>query len=162
MVKLVLWSFFLIPWISLFFLNNLNKSALRRFMPVALFATVINTIMYQVAWTYDWWKYKETLFAWDKVAQIHTVYGVFLIGTIWIFYLTFDKFWAYLIVNLIVDCIYSFGFRTLWKKLKITTAGGNLSPLEGILIMTIIAIILYGYQKWQEGQIGGENKIREE
>ncbi|WP_423800810.1 hypothetical protein [Neobacillus sp. SAB-20_R2A] len=159
MVKLILWAFFLLPWLSLFFLKN---SAIRRYMPVALFATVINTIMYQVAWTYDWWKYKETLFPWDKVAQIHTVYGVFLVGTIWIFYFTFRKFWIYFFVNLIIDCIYSFGFRALWKKLKITTSAGNLSPLEGIVIMTIIAIALYVYQVWQEGLIGGENKIKEE
>jgi hypothetical protein len=53
----------------------------------------------------------------------------------------------------------SFGFRALRKKLKITTGAGNLSPIEGILIMTIIAIILYIYQMWQEGLIGGENKI---
>lgn len=162
MVELVLWSFFIIPWISLIFLHKLNKDAVRRYMPVALFATVINTIFYQIAWTYDWWKYKETLFAWDKVAQIHTVYGVFLVGTIWIFYFTFGKFWLYFIVNLIIDCIYSFGFRALWRKLKITTAGGNLTPLEGILIMTFIAIILYGYQKWQQGLFDGEKNFRKE
>jgi hypothetical protein len=153
MVKLVLWSFFLLPWISLFFMKN---SAIRRYMPVALFATVINTIIYQIAHTYDWWKYQETLFSWDKVAQIHTVYGVFLVGTLWIFYFTFRNFRLYVIVNLIVDCIYSFGFRALWKKLNITTATGNLSSLEGILIMTIISISLYIYQMWQEGLIGKE------
>jgi hypothetical protein len=158
MVKLILWSFFLLPWISLIFLHKLDKDAIRRYMPVALLATVINTIFYQVAWTYDWWKYKETLFAWDKVAQIHTVYGVFLVGTIWIFHFTFGKFLLYFIINLIVDCIYSFGFRALWKKLKITTAGGILSPFEGIIIMTFIAIILYGYHKWQEGSIDTDRK----
>jgi hypothetical protein len=156
MVKIVLWAFFLLPWISLIFMK---KPAIRRYMPVALFATLINTIIYQVAWTYDWWKYKETLFSWDKVVQMHTVYGFFLVGTIWIFYFTFRKFWLFVIVNLIVDCIYSFGFRALWKKLKITTATANLSPLEGVLLMTIISLILYIYQMWQEGLIGGKNKI---
>lgn len=155
MVKVVLWSFFILPWISLFLLNN---SVIRRYIPVALFATVVNTIMYQIAWAYDSWKYNETLFWWDNVAQIHAVNGVFWVGTIWIFYFTFRKFWIYLVVNLIVDCIYSFGFRALWKKLKITTGYGNLSPLEAILIMTIMAIIFYVYQMWQEGLIGRENE----
>ncbi|WP_223588329.1 hypothetical protein [Neobacillus bataviensis] len=159
MINLIFWAFFLVPWLSLFFLKN---SAIRRYMPVALFATVINTIFYQIAWTYGWWKYKETLFSWDKVAQVHTVYGVFLVGTIWIFYFTFRKFWIYFLVNLITDCIYSFGFRALWKKLGITTSGGNLSPLEGIMYMTLISITLYIYQLWQEGLFGRENKIREE
>jgi hypothetical protein len=156
MVKMVIWSIFIIPWISLIFLD---RSAIRRYMPVALFATVLNTILAQMAWSYNWWKFKETLFSWDKIAPLFTVYGIFLVGTIWIFYFTFRKFWIYIVVNLIVDCIYSFGFRALWKKLKITTSAGNLSPIEGILIMTIISISLYIYQMWQEGLIGGENKI---
>lgn len=153
-----MWSFFIIPWISLLFLD---RTTIRRYMPVALFATVINTLLYQVAWTYDWWKYKETLFPWDKVAQVHTVYGVFLVGTIWIFALTFRKFWVYFIANLLVDSVYAFGFRALWKKLGITTAGGNLPPYGSLLIMTAIGITLYLYQMWQEGIIGGGNEHRE-
>ena len=59
MVKIIFWCFFLLPWISLFFLKS---SIIRRYMPVALLATVINTIVYQIAWAYHWWRYKKLFF----------------------------------------------------------------------------------------------------
>lgn len=154
-----MWSLFLIPWFSLFFLD---RSAIRKYMPVALFATVINTILGEIAWTYNWWKFKETLFAWDKVIPLFTVYGVFLVGTIWIFVFTFRKFWIYMLVNLMTDLFYGFGLATWLNKLGIRSGGGNISPIQNLLLMLSIAIILYVYQLWQEGLIGGGNENKEE
>ena len=146
MVKVVIWFLFIIPWISLFFLNG---KAIRRYMPVALFATVLNTILAQMAWSYNWWKFKETLFTWDKLAPLFTVYGVFLVGTIWIFYFTFRRFWIYIIVNLIIDLFYGMGLTKMLNKLEIRE-NGSFSPLQNLLAMTILAVILYLYQIWQE------------
>ncbi|UJF34613.1 hypothetical protein [Paenibacillus hexagrammi] len=146
MAKVIIWGMFIIPWLSLLLMN---KSLLKNYIPVALLATVLNTIVYQLAWTYGWWHYKVTLFSWDQVAQIHTVYGIFLVGTIWIFRFTFNKFWVYLLVNVGVDSVYAFGFRLLWKKLGITS-GGNLPPMGSLSIMTVMALFLYVYQIWQQ------------
>lgn len=137
MLKVIMWLFFILPWLSLLLMNKL---ALRRYMPVALLATVMNTIVYQMAWKFGWWKYKESLYAWDKIAQVHTVYGVFLVGTLWIFRFTYRKFWLYALVNLGLDTIYAFGLRVLWKKLGITS-GGNLSPTGSLSIMIVMAVI---------------------
>ena len=144
--KTVMWALFIIPWLSLFLMDRM---ALRKYMPVALLATVLNTIIYQMAWTFDWWKYKITLFSWDKVAQVHTVYGVFLVGTIWVFRWTYGRFWVYLLVNLGIDLIYAYGFRALWRAMEITT-GGNLPAIGSLSIMLSIAVLLYGYQMWQD------------
>ncbi|MBB3108896.1 hypothetical protein FHS18_000948 [Paenibacillus phyllosphaerae] len=162
--KAIMWAFWLVPFASLFFFNSVT---LRRYMPVAWFATVLNTIVYQMAWAYGWWKYKETLLSWDKVAQVHTVYGAFFVGTLWIFRLTFRKFWLYAAVNLGVDFVYAFGLRALWKSLGITS-GGKLPPIGSVAIMTVMALMLYAYQMWQEGaftakrseQGGGTGKVR--
>ncbi|MBT2686626.1 hypothetical protein J7I93_00350 [Bacillus sp. ISL-47] len=147
MIKLVVWSIFIIPWVSLFFLN---QSVLRRYMPVALLATVLNTIVAQLAWTYNWWEFKETLFSWDKIAPLFTVYSIFLAGTIWIFYFTFRKFWLYFIVNIIVDLFYGFVFTKFLNSLHIRE-NGSFSPMANLLAMTILAVLLYIYQLWQEG-----------
>ncbi|MBI0579674.1 hypothetical protein IEC97_20135 [Neobacillus cucumis] len=146
MVKVVIWSLFIIPWISLFFLKG---NAIRRYMPVALFATVLNTILAQMAWSFNWWKFKETLFTWDRLAPLFTVYSVFLVGTIWIFYFTFRRFWIYIIVNLIIDLFYGMGLTKMLNKLEIRE-NGSFSPLQNLLAMTILAVILYLYQIWQE------------
>jgi hypothetical protein len=42
--QVILWSLLVIPWLSLIFLDS---STIRRYMPVALFVTVINTLIYQ-------------------------------------------------------------------------------------------------------------------
>ncbi|MEH7308876.1 hypothetical protein [Neobacillus drentensis] len=147
MDKVVIWSLFIIPWISLIFLNRLS---IRRYMPVALFATVLNTIIAQMAWSYNWWKFKDTLFTWDKIAPLFTVYGVFLIGTIWIFHFTFRKFWIYICVNLLIDLFYGMGLTKMLNKLG-SRENGSFSPFQNLLAMTILAVILYLYQLWQEG-----------
>ncbi|MFC0210906.1 hypothetical protein ACFFK0_00325 [Paenibacillus chartarius] len=119
-------------------------------MPVALFATVLSTIVNQIAWTYQWWTFKVTLFPWDKVIPLPTVYGVFLVGTIWIFAFTFRKFWLYVLVNLIVDGIYVFAL-SVWLNHLGVRESGNLPPLINLSLMTAFAQILYVYQMWQEG-----------
>ncbi|WP_408006417.1 hypothetical protein ACJROX_17125 [Pseudalkalibacillus sp. A8] len=153
MDRLVIWSTFLIPWISLIFLNRLS---IRRYMPVALLTAVLNTILAQLAWHYNWWKFKETLFAWDKIAPLFTVYSIFIVGTIWIFYFTFRKFWVYLIVNIIIDLFYGVVFVRILNKLEIRE-NGIISPIQNLLLMTAIAFILYLYQIWQEKIFENEN-----
>ncbi|AEI41105.1 hypothetical protein [Paenibacillus mucilaginosus] len=46
--QLILWSLLIIPWFSLLFMDT---TKLRRFFPVALLVTVINTLFYQAAST---------------------------------------------------------------------------------------------------------------
>jgi hypothetical protein len=89
---ITMWSLLILPWLSLLFLD---RSKIRRYMPVALLATVFRTLVNQVGWEYHWWKYKP-FFIWDKVIPVYMVYGIFLVGTIWIIaftlFTTFDKF----------------------------------------------------------------------
>lgn len=152
-IQILLWCLFLLPWISLFFLG---RSRVRTFMPVALFAATVNGIVNEVAWTYHWWTFKETLFPWDKVTPLATTYGIFLAGTIWIFAFTFGRFWIYLIVNFIVDCIYNFGLGWVFTKLGIRT--GNIAALQDLLLMTAFGLALYVYQLWQSGVILGDKR----
>lgn len=154
MIKVIIWSLFIFPWLSLFFMKG---SAIRRYMPVALFAAVLNTILAQVSWSYNWWQFKETLFKWDKIAPLFSVYGIFMVGTIWIFYFTFRRFWLYFIVNLIIDLFYGVGFSKMLNKLEIRE-NGIISPWQNLLLMTTIGVILYLYQIWQEGIFQKENE----
>jgi hypothetical protein len=152
-----MWSLLILPWLSLLFLD---RTKLRRYMPVALLATVFSTLINQVGWEYHWWKYKP-LFLWDKVIPVYMVYGIFLVGTIWIFAFTFQRFWLYLIVNFLVDLFFGLVLGKLLTKLGIRTSG-NLSISQDLLLMTVQGIILYGYQLWQEGMIVFKNREKGE
>ncbi|HJV46778.1 MAG TPA: hypothetical protein VJ824_13765 [Bacillota bacterium] len=52
MAQVTMWSLLVLPWLSLFFLD---QSRIRKYMPVALLATVFSTIINQIAWAYHWW-----------------------------------------------------------------------------------------------------------
>lgn len=97
MNQMIMWGLFILSWLSLLFIGKVH---LKRFLPVALlFVTVINTIIYQAAYHYDWWR-EMSLFRWDKMANIPWVYSRYLVATIWIFKLTFGRFIIYIITNL--------------------------------------------------------------
>gem|GEM_PF-2544205 len=157
MKQIVIWSLFIVPYLSLYFLD---RSAIRRYMPVALLTIALNTLINQMAWTFDWWKFKMTLFSWDKIVPLFTVYGVFFIGTIWIFAFTFRKFWLYMFVNVIVDLGYGFGLASMLENLGVRERG-DFSPLQNLILMTVFAVILYVYQLWQEGILGSGHKNTE-
>jgi hypothetical protein len=141
MQDIILWTLFVIPWLSLVFIN---RSDLRRYMPVALFVTVINTLIYQVAYYYNWWR-EVGLFEWDKIASISWVYSAYLVATIWIFRFTYGKFWLYFIINLLLDGIYVFVWYPIQRNLGM--ASGEMARFNVYLIMTCVSLVIYLYQK---------------
>ena len=147
MKEVILWSLFIIPLLSLIFIGH---SHLRKYMPVALFVTVVNTIIYQVAYHYNWWR-EMGLFEWDKVANVPWVYSAYLVATIWIFKFTYRKFWRYLIVNLILDGSYIYIWYPIQRKLGM--AEGWLPAFTTYLIMIAVSLLIYLYQMWQEDEL---------
>lgn len=140
-----MWLILVLPWASLLFLD---KNKLRRYMPVALFAVVLSTLVNQIAAEYGWWSFMP-MFGWDRIIPVYKVYGLFLVGTIWIFAFTFGKFWLYLIVNFLVDLFFMFFYGYLLAAAGIS-ASGNLSVPNDLILLTVQGILIYGYQVWQE------------
>ncbi|WP_426451863.1 hypothetical protein ACP26L_07105 [Paenibacillus sp. S-38] len=54
--------------------------------------------------------------------------------------------------NLAVDLAYGRGLTVLLDKLS-ARENGTVTPLSNLALMTGIALILYAYQKWQEGDL---------
>ncbi|WP_088103102.1 hypothetical protein [Halalkalibacter urbisdiaboli] len=144
MKQVIQWLLFLIPIASLVLIGN---KTLRRFLPVALFVTVVNTLIYQAAYHYNWWR-EPGLFDWDKVANIPWVYSAYLIATIWIFKFTYGKFIVYLITNLILDGVYIYLWYPIQRKLEL--ASGELSPHITYLMMIGVALLIYVFQIWYD------------
>jgi hypothetical protein len=151
MIRIVLWIVFFIPLFSLFFLKG---SIFRRYIAVAMFVTIINTIIYQIAWTNNWWRYYETLFRWDKTTPAALIYSGYWVATIWIFHFTFRKFWTYFIVNIIVDGLFVFVLAPWMRNMGITS--GKMSGLTMLLLMTVVSTVIYLFQIWYER--GGNSK----
>ncbi|SET00967.1 hypothetical protein SAMN05660297_01184 [Natronincola peptidivorans] len=144
MKQIIQWLIFLAPIASLVLIGN---KTLKRFLPVALFVTVVVTLIYQAAYHYNWWR-EPGLFEWDKVANIPWVYSAYLVATIWIFKFTYGKFFVYLITNLILDGVYIYLWYPIQQNLGL--ASGEMSPHITYLMMIGVALLIYVFQIWYE------------
>lgn len=142
-----LWSQLVLPWISIFFMEKLQ---LKRFMPVALFTTIILIIISEFAYVHKWWIIKEYIFSIGYITNIPTTFGLFIIGTLWIFYFTYSRFWLYLLTNIVIDSIF-FLFISKWYVHRGIIEFGLLNKWQIVIFLTLpVAILIYLYQLWQD------------
>ncbi|MBB5174599.1 hypothetical protein [Texcoconibacillus texcoconensis] len=141
----VLWGSFIIPWLSLLLLNG---DVIRRYMPVAIFGSLLVSIQNELAYTYEWWVVKETLFP-QIITYVPFVFGAFLIGTIWIFHLTGWNFWLFMLANVVMDLIFAFPLNNWIQSLGLYELV-NYTNWDVFYTFIFIAMLLYVYQKWQE------------
>ncbi|MGD6832907.1 hypothetical protein ACQCT5_12135 [Sutcliffiella halmapala] len=146
-IKIFLWLSLIVPWLSLFFMK---KDSIKRYMPVAIFVSLLLTILYEIGYTYDWWVLKAKIVPWGHITNISFAYGLFLISTIWIFHYTYRNFILYMVTNIIVDAIFNFGVLELTERSGLNELI-NMPDWGIYLIMLGLALIIYIYQRWQEG-----------
>lgn len=138
------WSFIILPWFTLFFMK---KEEIKRYMPVALFASLGGTAFSELALALDFWTIKDSIFPFYHVIAL--VYGLFPVVVIWIFKLTYNHFLRYMIANAVVDFILTFIIDP-WFIRRGIFQFVNINNFQALLIALFIAVILYGYQMWQE------------
>ncbi len=107
------------------------------------------TIVYEIGYTYKLWILIDAIVPWGHVTNTAFAYGIFLVGTIWVFHFTFGRFWLYVVANLLLDAFYAFVFHRIEEKLGIADLV-SVKHYHIFLIMMGLAIILYPYQLWQE------------
>lgn len=144
MKQLLWWGLLILPWFLLLFFD---KNRIKRFFPVLLLSIVLNSILYQLAEKLNWFFVKENLPFLTDITP--TVYGMFAVGTLLIFYFTYGKFWLYFIVNLLFDIFQSYVVTPFYGKLGLFERQ-EMNGFESLLIMTLMALIFYLYQKWQD------------
>lgn len=144
--KVLLVALLILPWLTLFFASSKSR---KMFMPVTIFTALIMTVVFQIAYTYKWWIIYEQIVPWGYMIDISFAYGIFAVGTFWIFRLTSHMFILYVIVNIIMDLFMAFITLPLLSVFGIV-AYENLSPWQYFLIMFGLSFVIYGYHKWQK------------
>ncbi|WP_110114401.1 hypothetical protein [Bacillus sp. CGMCC 1.16541] len=152
MAHFVMWTLLIGPWFLLFFFD---LQRIKRFVPVGLFASLVLTIVFQLAEKYEWWIIKDNLFFLTNITPY--VYGVFLVGTILIFYISYPSFPFFMLVNIVVDLFEALIISPLFQRLGIYEAK-NMNQFAIFLLMIAIAALLYFYQKWQDSAFKEELK----
>ncbi|MEW9674121.1 hypothetical protein [Ammoniphilus sp. 3BR4] len=157
MTKVVLWGSLIVPWLSLFFLK---RDIIKRYMPVAIFVSLLVTIIFEMAHVFNWWVMKEAIVPWGYITNVAFTYGAFLVGTIWIFYFTFRKWWLYLITNIVIDGAFAFFLNDIFNGWIYQLVRFN--EWGVFLLMVSLAVVIYGYQLWQEGVLIKPNEKERE
>ncbi|MBP1931903.1 hypothetical protein [Ammoniphilus resinae] len=146
--KIIMWSSLILPWLSLFFMK---KESIKRYMPVAIFVSLLLTILFEMAYTFQWWIMLDKIAPWGYITNVAFAYGAFLVGTMWIFYFTYQKFWVYMVTNIVIDGLFMFGLSHFFEGRLYNLV--NMGRFGVFLLMLFLAVIIYGYQVWQEGVI---------
>ena len=144
MSQLLWWSLFILPWFLLLFFD---KQRIKRFFPVLLLSIVLNSVVYQLAQKLNWFTVSKNLPFLTNISP--SVYGMFAVGTLLIFYFTYGKFWLYFVVNLLFDILQSYVVTPFYGKLHLFERQ-EMNGFESVLIMTVMSLIMYIYQKWQD------------
>ena len=143
--SVIMWSMFFIPWLSLFFLY---KEEIRHWMPVAMFAVVLTTIINDIGATLGFWVNQESTFPFHQMLPYY--YGAMPVLTIWIFKFTYGRFVTYMVTNIILDIGFNFFLLNYFLPSR-GIMSFNISPFLSLLITLMHAVIIYGYQMWQVG-----------
>ncbi|MBM7598930.1 magnesium-transporting ATPase (P-type) [Virgibacillus halotolerans] len=146
MVHIIMLAGLIVPWFTLFFTSPEER---RRYMPVTIFTSLLMTIIFQIAYTYEWWIMHKQIVPWGYMIDVSFVYGVFAVGTFWIFRFTSHGFLLYIVVNIIMDAFMAFIALPFLSVLDIATYE-NIAPWEYFLVIFGLSFIIYFYHKWQQ------------
>lgn len=148
--------FFVVSWLSAFIIGGKN---MKRFAPVAIFSILLVTMVQTIAYHLDWWRFRKPFIPWLKSLEVAFNFGPFLIGTIGIFSLTYRfGFRVYLLVNVVLDSVFSYVLIPFLEKIgliqltKLSRSGLN-------VVMIALSIIIYPFQKWQDGNSKKKRKL---
>lgn len=134
-------AMFITPWLSMFLMN---KKDLRRFMPAALFAGLTSGVILHIGYMANLWYFRDPN---NTLAS----FGMTAIALLWVIKFTYGRFWLYTITNAILDL--GFAFLAIPWFVKIGLVGaGRWTYLYIYVINFFHALIIYGYQKWQENR----------
>ena len=151
--QVIQWSMLIVPWLTLFLMK---KEDIKRYMPVALFATVLSTIIHDVGTTLGFWSTRESTFPFYQMFPYF--FGTMPVLTIWVFKFTYGHFGMYFVTNTILDI----GFNSFLLSYFLPSNGlfdFNLSLFTALPITLIHAVVIYGYQMWQDGILIDTKKI---
>lgn len=142
--QLILWSTLILPWLSLLFIP---KKDIKRYLSVGFLSTIFCIIVIEIGIRYGWWAILETTFPFAVIPAY--AYGLFPVLPMWLLKYTYERFRLYLTVDTILNIVFAFGILPWFGRIRIV----DFDFSDGYIVFvfeTIIAIILYRFQTWQE------------
>ena len=151
--KFLLFLIMILPWFTLPFLGG---KTIKRFLPAAIFISMVSKIIDIIAGKRNWWKYYTTIHPLLK-GSAPLVLGPFLASAFWSLKNTYGKFVSYIISNLLLHVAFAtIGMRIL-KRLRITSLD-KMNRVQLVFVLLFRALVLYGFQFTKESIEKRRNK----
>lgn len=131
----------LLPWLTLPFIGS---KTIQRFLPGALFMCVYVFFEGTFGEKKKWWWFHFNVKP-NVLGEVPLIIGPFFVGSLWILKYTFGNFKLYLLINLIVDSIFTYFGLTWFKKIGYVSLV-RLSKLQLSLVFMIKSFVMYGFQ----------------
>ena len=127
-------------------------------MPVAMFAVVLTTIIGDIGIQLRVWATRESTYPFNEMLPYF--YGTMPVLTIWVFKFTYSHFSAYMITNTILDIFFNFVILGYFLPSR-GIVDFNISPFLSLPVTLLHAVIIYGYQMWQDDVLLNTDKVSE-
>ncbi|MGM0920096.1 MAG: hypothetical protein ACQEWW_02545 [Bacillota bacterium] len=131
----------ILPWLSVPFIG---VKSLRRFLPGTIFMCVYLTAEGYLAEKKKWWWFPYNVKP-NVLGEMPLILGPFLVGALWILKFTFGKFKLYLIVNIMIDSIFTF-IATDWLKKIGYVSLVRITKYQLALLFLVKTFLMYGFQ----------------
>lgn len=139
--KFLLFLIMILPW---FTLPLLGGKAIKRFLPAAIFISIVSKVIDIIAEKRKWWKYYTTIHPLLK-GSAPLVLGPFFASAFWSLKNTYGKFVSYLISNLLLHIAFATIGMWVLKRLRITSLD-KMSRVQLVFVLLFRALVLYGFQ----------------
>jgi hypothetical protein len=131
----------LVPWFSV---PLLGVKTLKRFGVSSIFMCLYLIIEGRYAEKKKWWWFPFAIKP-NVLGEMPLIFGPFFVGSLWILKYTYGKFILYLLVNIIIDSLFTYIGINWFKKIGYATLV-RLSKFQMSLVFLIKTFLLYGFQ----------------
>ncbi|MDT3766390.1 hypothetical protein [Priestia filamentosa] len=131
----------LLPWITVPFLG---VNTLKRFLPSSIFMSLYLIAEGRFAEKKKWWWFPFNVKP-NVLGEIPLIIGPFLVGSLWILKFTYGKFNLFLLINIIIDSLFTYIGTNLFRKIGYATLV-RLTKFQLSIVFLIKTFLLYGFQ----------------
>ncbi|MEH7494987.1 hypothetical protein [Neobacillus niacini] len=143
--KALLPAMLVLSWLTI---PLLGKKAIKRYLPASFLMAIVVWLEGKLAKKRKWWWYYVKIHP-KLTGGFPLIWGPFLIGSIWILRFTYGKFKWYVLLNLVVDTIFTYKFVDMLKDLGIASLV-RLKKYQLSILFFVKSLLLYGFQVIRE------------
>ncbi|MBT2682422.1 hypothetical protein [Bacillus sp. ISL-37] len=151
-LKLYIFLMAVLPWLSL---PLLGRQTFRKFLPGTLFMAIYLIFEGRLAEKRKWWWFPFKIKP-NVLGELPLIWGPFFIGSFWIMKYTYKKFNLYLLVNILIDSLFTYYGLDIFKKFGYVSLV-RLTKFQLSIVFLIKTLVLYGFQVFYDKVIRGQS-----